>query len=361
MNDKKLIRPSRKAFALALSLSLAAGPGLTDPSAARAAGIPQSLNYQGKLGDASGNPLSGSYCFQLKVWDALTGGSLLFGPETWSATGTAANSQVSVANGIYSVQIGSLTAGGIAPDVFASSSAFLEVLVSNDAANCTSPETLSPRERLAASAYAFHALTAETLGTGVNIATFTSAGLMTFPFEVRAGSASFISGVTASSGTFTNTSASDSFSLKAGTSSTAAHLFVSTTGFVGIGTTTPTARLDVNGDAKIARYLTQANDGGVTLTTADFGKTITVNSGSAQTVTLPSVTAADIGATFTVVKLGAGKVTIAAAASTYIADSTSGGTLYNNAVSPAYATITIRLISATQWMIISGDGAWVTT
>jgi hypothetical protein len=119
--------------------------------------------------------------------------------------------------------------------------------------------------------------------------------------------------------------------------------------------------LDVNGDVKIPRYLTQANDTGVTLVTGDFGKTVTVNSASARTVTLPSVTSADIGATLTVVKLGAGKVIIQAASSTFIADSNSGGTIFNNAVSPAYATITLRLVTSTQWMIIHGDGAWVTT
>ncbi len=117
----------------------------------------------------------------------------------------------------------------------------------------------------------------------------------------------------------------------------------------------------VNGAARLAKHVVQAADSGITLTSADFGKTITVNSSGAQTVTLPSVTAADIGATITVVKLGAGKVTIQAAASTYIADSSSGGTVYNNAAGPVYATITLRLATATQWMLVGGDGAWITT
>ncbi|KKW19691.1 MAG: hypothetical protein UY62_C0070G0005 [Parcubacteria group bacterium GW2011_GWF2_50_9] len=120
-------------------------------------------------------------------------------------------------------------------------------------------------------------------------------------------------------------------------------------------------RITVTGGATIAKYTVQSEDSGITLTISDFGKTITVNSASAQIVYLPSVTAADIGATITVVKLGAGKVTIDAAASTYISDSTSGGTIYNNAVSPAYATITLRLVTATQWMIIGGEGSWIAT
>jgi hypothetical protein len=87
---------------------------------------------------------------------------------------------------------------------------------------------------------------------------------------------------------------------------------------------------------------------------------VSVNSASDVTVTLPAVTAADIGATITVLKLGAGKVTIAANG-TAIADSAAGGTIYNNAFSPAYAALTIRLADAAHWAILSGEGAWLTT
>ncbi|MDA8242537.1 MAG: hypothetical protein M0025_00240, partial [Elusimicrobia bacterium] len=131
-----------------------------------------------------------------------------------------------------------------------------------------------------------------------------------------------------------------------------------TTPYGGVNITT---NVFVNGAARLAMEVVQAADTGITLTSSDFGKTITVNSSGAQTVTLPSVSAADIGATITVVKLGAGKVTIQAAASTYLADSTAGGTIYNTAVSPAYAAITLRLVTATQWMILGGEGAWIST
>ncbi|MEI7529159.1 MAG: hypothetical protein WCK76_09455, partial [Elusimicrobiota bacterium] len=132
-------------------------------------------------------------------------------------------------------------------------------------------------------------------------------------------------------------------------------------GSVGIGTTNPGATLEVAGTVKLNQYLTQANDAGVTLTNVDLGKTITVNSATAQTVTLPSGSAGTVGAQITVVKLGAGKVTVTAASGNYIADSASGGTIYCNAVVPAYATITLRLVTATQWMIVAIDGIWVTT
>jgi len=121
------------------------------------------------------------------------------------------------------------------------------------------------------------------------------------------------------------------------------------------------ASATVTGEARIARNPVFAVISGLTLTAADFGKTITVTNAAAQTITLPSVTATDIGATITVVKLGAGRVTIQAAATTYIADSASGGTIYNQASGPAYASITLRLVTATQWLLVGGKGAWLTT
>ena len=115
------------------------------------------------------------------------------------------------------------------------------------------------------------------------------------------------------------------------------------------------------GTAQIKKVAVQAADSGITLTSADFGKTITVNNAAASTINLPGVTGADIGSTIIVVKLGAGKVTIDAPLGAYIADSASGGTIYNSAVSPAYAAITLRLATSTTWIPISGHGAWITT
>jgi len=120
------------------------------------------------------------------------------------------------------------------------------------------------------------------------------------------------------------------------------------------------ASATVTGAARLARAPVAAADTGITLIAADFGKTITVNSASARTVTLPSVTATDIGATVTVVKLGAGRVTIQAAGSTYIEDSPAGGAIYNSVPAQAYAAITLRLVTAAQWQPIAAQGAWVT-
>jgi len=164
------------------------------------------------------------------------------------------------------------------------------------------------------------------------------------------------SSVAIGNGTVNNSTGTASFGNYA--VNTSSDLMVS--GNVGIGTTSPAAKLDVSGDARIARCLTQAADAGIALTSADLGKTITINSASAQTVTLPSVGSSDIGAQVTILKLGSGTVTVQASSGTYIADSTNGGSIYNNATSPAYASVTLRLATSTRWMLTGGDGAWIT-
>lgn len=112
---------------------------------------------------------------------------------------------------------------------------------------------------------------------------------------------------------------------------------------------------------RAAKYLTEAHNTGATLTTLDFGKTITVASASAQIVYLPSVDVSNKGAWFRIIKLGPGKVTIAAADSDTIADSGTGGTIYNGATSEDFATITLQLGSDTGWFIAGGCGTWITT
>ncbi|MGD9643705.1 MAG: hypothetical protein AB7V08_13320 [Elusimicrobiales bacterium] len=134
---------------------------------------------------------------------------------------------------------------------------------------------------------------------------------------------------------------------------------INATGTTPYGGVNITTNVFITGGARIAKYPVQAANTGITLTAADFGKTITVNSASAQTINLPSVTAADIGAVITIIKLGAGRVTIDAPAGVYILDSASGGTIYNGSTSRA--AITLRLISATQWVATEGEGAWITT
>jgi hypothetical protein len=140
---------------------------------------------------------------------------------------------------------------------------------------------------------------------------------------------------------------------------TGANLIVKT-GNVGIGTTTPEATLDVNGTAKISKVLTATKNATGALTTADFGKTITVTSGSDVKITLPDIGAGDIGGAFTIVKLGAGIVTAEAAGGDYIADSAAGGGINNTSATETFANITIQVAADGKWIVVGGHGTWAT-
>jgi hypothetical protein len=105
----------------------------------------------------------------------------------------------------------------------------------------------------------------------------------------------------------------------------------------------------------------EAQNSGHTLTIADDnGKTFTCDSTTSQTFNLPSVTADDIDAEFTFVKLGVGALVIHAADDDVVEDSGPGLTIYCSDV--YIASITLKLVTATQWVIQEGaTGNWTTT
>jgi parallel beta-helix repeat protein len=124
--------------------------GLISPDASSAAVTPPNkMNFQGRLTDASGNPLTGTYDMQFKLYSAASGGTLL-----WAETRTAANSNaVTVTSGLFSVRLGEGTL--VAPStqlsavVAANSTLYFEITIGSDAA-------MTPRSQLATSAYAFN-------------------------------------------------------------------------------------------------------------------------------------------------------------------------------------------------------------
>lgn len=103
----------------------AAGPAQAPGPAAT------TVNYQGRLADALGNPLTGTYTMTFALYDAPAGGSPVWGPETHEA--------VEVSQGLFSVGLGSLTGGGIPPSAWYGDR-YLEIAVAG--------EVLSPRELL---------------------------------------------------------------------------------------------------------------------------------------------------------------------------------------------------------------------
>ncbi len=118
-------------------------------SAKAASGINPQLNYQGKISDASGSPLEGNYNFKFEIYDASSGGTLLW-TETWNSVST----QVVVTTGIFSVPLGSISSTD--PTIFNNDSLYLQVYFDADS-NGTFEEVFNPRKRLTSAPYAFNA------------------------------------------------------------------------------------------------------------------------------------------------------------------------------------------------------------
>lgn len=106
------------------------------------ADVPWRMNYQGRLLDAGGQPVSKNVSVEVKIYSQETEGSALY---------TEAIGMVSVVNGIYSFKFGaeSMT------NALAASEAWLELIVDS--------ETLTPRKQLVAVPYALRAKEAEVL------------------------------------------------------------------------------------------------------------------------------------------------------------------------------------------------------
>ncbi len=102
------------------------------------------LSFQGRLVDSSGTPITTATNFQFKLYDAETNGTQLYDTGTCSITPDQ--------DGVFSVQIGKDCGSAIPSSVFTENSdVWLEVTVGS--------ETLSPRQQIATVAYALNAET----------------------------------------------------------------------------------------------------------------------------------------------------------------------------------------------------------
>ncbi|MFA6407203.1 MAG: hypothetical protein WCV80_00665 [Candidatus Paceibacterota bacterium] len=116
------------------------------------AGVSKKLSYQGRLTDTSGNALGGAgttYYFCLSIYDAAAAGAKL-----WPA-GTPTSAGATVTNGVFNLGIGE--ADSLATyDFSANDTEYLniEVAASNGTCGGAPFETLAPRQRLDAVAYA---------------------------------------------------------------------------------------------------------------------------------------------------------------------------------------------------------------
>src|SRR5690348_13130729 len=104
------MRPLRSLLCVLLGLTLVAAPRKAE------AAITTLISYQGFLKDNAGNPINNTETLTFSLFSAATGGSALW---------TEAHTGVVVAGGIFSVQLGSVTA--FPQDLFFNSSLWLEV------------------------------------------------------------------------------------------------------------------------------------------------------------------------------------------------------------------------------------------
>ena len=124
-----------------LTLALACAFSFHSPAAAVQT-APSLISFQGRLTDNMNNPLAGSYDFAFAIYDAPTGGSLL-----WSETQNGIN----VFNGVLTAELGASLP--ITDSVFSSSYTYLAITVSTN--GVVTP--LLPRQRLLSVPYAMNA------------------------------------------------------------------------------------------------------------------------------------------------------------------------------------------------------------
>jgi hypothetical protein len=118
--------------------------------------VPQRINYQGRLTDAGGNPVTGSYQIKFTIWDDPTASAPA--NEKW----TSGVQTVQVTDGAFIYELGSIIQ--LPLDLFATDTVrWLGIKVGTDA-------EITPRTRLTSVPYAYQALRADTadfaLGSG---------------------------------------------------------------------------------------------------------------------------------------------------------------------------------------------------
>lgn len=192
---------------------------VTRPTHASGPSSNQVLNYQARLTDNNGIPLpDGAKNVKFVIYDALSGGNCEYSVRGTCGTPTAKS--VTVANGHFSTLLGEAGDVAIPAGLFSGDeSRFLEIQVETSTPGTY--ETLSPRKRIVSGPFAMNANLLDDLDT-----------------SAIGGSAAFVP-VTDASGNFT---------LTKNVTFDANSFFVDATNHrIGIGTTSPTTLLDLNG------------------------------------------------------------------------------------------------------------------
>jgi len=112
--------------------------------------IPNLINYQGRLTNPTGAPVTNTLSMVFSIYSTAAGGTAL-----WQET----QPNVTVTNGVFNVLLGSTTPAGIPSNIFNNSVLYLGIKIGTD------PE-MAPRFRLTSVAYAIRASEADGVPTG---------------------------------------------------------------------------------------------------------------------------------------------------------------------------------------------------
>ncbi|OGH85119.1 MAG: hypothetical protein A2294_03990, partial [Candidatus Magasanikbacteria bacterium RIFOXYB2_FULL_38_10] len=117
--------------------------------------INQQITFQGKLTDASGNNLAGTYYLKFSIYDASTGGSCQYTGA--GSCGSVTTTPVTLTSGIFSVNLGDTdnSLNALPATLFNADALYLGLTV------CSGPNTgcdseMTPRKRITASPYSFN-------------------------------------------------------------------------------------------------------------------------------------------------------------------------------------------------------------
>lgn len=132
------------------------------------ADVPRLISYQGKVTDNAGVPLAGPVNLSLRLGTAAVGGILLFAED---------HNNVPLRGGIFAVNIGANTVGGVPDSALNSAEIWLGVAVNGGA-------EITPRVRLVSAPYAIKSKVAESLvqpGAFTAVATTNASGHLLIP------------------------------------------------------------------------------------------------------------------------------------------------------------------------------------
>lgn len=124
---------------------------LAGAMAAQAQSVPPLVNYQGMLTDAAGKPQTGTKKLEFNLYDAATGGNLVWGPQVFTS--------VPLVNGMFNVILGTTDAGGKSiADAFSAKDRYLGMKVDGGT-------ELVPRQQLLSTPFAIQAANGTPPGT----------------------------------------------------------------------------------------------------------------------------------------------------------------------------------------------------